>query len=315
MVAMKTTQPSSETAEGSRTGSMRRWRRLLGGISVLLGLYVGLCTLIAWETVRAKQHHLRHPTLEFEYESIVFTSADGTRLHGWFMPAKGRTRGVVVCCHGVDSTRLAMVEPARILHDAGYAVVLFDFRARGESEGTRCTLGYRETDDLLAAIAYAQGRSDVRGLPIGVLGESMGGAVALMGTARSPAVRCVIAESPFASLDHAVANHFGMLLGGVGPILGVPTRWIGERLIGISCVDVAPIREIGRIAPRPMLLIEDGADRLCPSAETRSLFGAAGAPKQIWTVPGADHIGAIITQPDEYARRITAFFDANLVDH
>jgi len=280
--------------------------------SLLLGLYVGLCALLAWETVRPKPDRLIRIPRNLGCQDVRFNSADGTRLSGWFVPATGTAKGVIICCHGVDSTRLAMLEPARILHNAGYAVLLFDFRARGESGGTRCTLGYRETDDLLAAIAYVQRRSDHRGLPIGVLGESMGGAVALMGTARSAAVRCVIAESPFAQLDHAVSNHFEMLMGPGGPILGVPTRWIGELLIGTSCTNVAPIREIGHIAPRPLLLIEDGADQLCPAAETRSLFAAAGANRQIWTVPGARHIGAIVTRPDEYAHHLSAFFAANL---
>jgi uncharacterized protein len=291
---------------------MKKAKRLFKIVVLLFGLYLGLCALLAWETVRAKPQSMARKPLDLRCEDIGFASADGTRLRGWFVPADGRVAGVVVCCHGVDSTRWAMVHAAHILHTAGFAVVLFDFRARGASGGTRSTLGYRETDDLLAAIAYAQHRLDLRGVPLGVLGESMGGAVALMGTARDRSVRCVVAESPFASLDHAVGNHFRMILGGFGPVLGVPTRWIGECLIGVRCRDIAPVREISKIAPRPLLLIEDEADRLCPKTETQSLFAAAGTPKDIWAVPGADHISARVVQPDEYARRLTAFFAAHL---
>ena len=280
----------------------------------LLGVCLGLCLFLAWDTVRAKPHRLtRTPNaLNMSYEKVTFTSTEGISLSGWFVPAMGKAKGVVVCCHGVDSTRLAMLPPTLILHKAGYDVLLFDFRARGESGGDRCTLGYHETDDLLAALAYVQSRPDTHALPLGVLGESMGGAVALMGTARSPAVRCVIAESPFASLDHAVAYHFHSILGGGGPLLGVPTRWLGERFIGKNCADIAPLREIGKIAPRPLLLIEDSEDELCPTAETQALFEAAGPQKQIWTVPRTGHIGAIETHSDEYARQIVTFFDANL---
>jgi len=290
------------------------WIRLIRSALLLCGLLMGMCLLLAWDTVRPKHQRMTYTPkdLNLPYEGVAFTSSDGTPLKGWFVPATGKAKGVVVCCHGVDSTRMAMLEPGHILHDAGYAVLLFDFRARGESGGDRCTLGYRETDDLLAAIAYVQSRPDMKRTPLGVLGESMGGAVALMGTARSPIVRCVIAESPFASLDHAVANHFHEILGGGGPILGAPTQWFGERLIGKSASDIAPLREIGVIAPRPLLLIEDSADRLCPTSETQALLQAAGDPKQVWTVAGADHVGAIDTQPDAYARHLVTFFNTHL---
>jgi fermentation-respiration switch protein FrsA (DUF1100 family) len=304
--------PSPTSARTRSTRGASRRKRMLALLLTLSGLYLYLCVLLAWETVKAKPMRMREKPPDLHCEDIRFSSADGVTLRGWLIPAAGRARGVVICCHGLDSTRLAMVTAARILHTARYAVLLFDFRARGESGGNRCTLGYRETDDLLAALAYARNRPDLRGLPLGVLGEAMGGAGALMGVARDPTVRCVVAESPFASLDHAVANHFQMLLGTGAPLLSLPTRWIGERLIGVNCRDVAPVRAIGRIAPRPLLLIEDSADRLCPSTETRALLAAAGPTATIWTVPGAEHIGARFTYPDEYAYRLTSFFNTNL---
>ena len=133
-----------------------------------------------------------------------------------------------------------------------------------------------------------------------------------MGTARCSDVKAVAVESPFARLDHAVDNHFREILGRSGPIVAAPARWIGERLIGRCCEDVSPVAEIGRIAPRPLLLIQDGSDVLCPPEETRALLDAAGSPKQFWTVDGAGHIGAEPAAHDEFARRLTTFFDAAL---
>lgn len=295
----------------------RYWtrRRIVRRLLLLFGLYLGLGAALAWATVRAKPHRLTvTPALyKMPFERVAFSSADGTRLSGWFVPVAKRTpHGVIVLCHGVDSTREGMLEDAALLHRHGYAALLFDFRGRGESGGSRCTLGYREVDDLLAAIGYVQARPDSRTLPLGVLGESMGGAVALMGTARCPAVRAVVAESAFARLEDAVDNHFHTVLGVFGPLLAFPTRCIGEQLIGCGCADIAPVQEIGRIAPRPVLLIEDSADRLCPPEEAQALLAAAGAPKQIWTVPGATHIMAQPTAPNEYEQRVIGFFDAAL---
>jgi len=273
---------------------------------------------IAWNTVRPKRS--RHETTplvyDLSYESVRFRSRDGVELSGWLLPTPdmyrphGRKppRGIVVLCHGVDSTRNAMLSVARMLHARGFATLLFDFRARGESGGNRCTIGFREVDDLLAALDFVRDRPDLSDLPVGVLGESMGGAVAIMGAARNPDVAAVVAESPFAVLTHALDNHFRSAFGPAGPILGAPARWIGERLIGCPCDNVAPLHEIPQISPRPILLIQDADDRLCPPAETQALMDAARIPKELWTVPDSGHIGARHVQPHEYQKRVAEFF-------
>lgn len=309
--------PSSKTDVRPELSPRKRSRRRVGMLLLLhFFAYLILCGRLAWETVRPKQHKLTEtPQVSgLIYENITFVTSDRLTLHGWLIPADGKPKGVIVCCHGVDSDRTDLLPTAAILHKAHYAVLLFDFRARGESEGKRCTLGYREVGDLLAAIDYIKLRPELTHVPLGLLGESMGGAVALMGAARCPDVKGVIAESPFARLDHAVNNHFRSVLGASAPLLAVPTRSIGQMLIGKSCADIAPIEEIARIAPRPLLLIEDGSDTLCPPEETQALLQAAGQPKSLWHVPGADHISAQNVTPAEYARRITQFFNTALAN-
>jgi len=284
-------------------------------VAVLLFFgYTGICAVLAWKSVKANPEKLTETPQRWHipYEDVTFQSADGTPLSGWYVPVKSHPKGVIILCHGVDGNRISMLPVAHMLHQHGYAALLFDFRARGQSGGTRCTLGYREVDDLLAAVQAVRARPDAKKLPMGVLGESMGGAVALIGTARCPDIRAVVAESPFASLDHAVANHFHSIIGIGGPFLGVPTRWIGEKLIGAHCEDIAPVHEIDRIAPRPVFLIQDEADTLCPKEETKELMAAAKKPKSLWTVRYAVHVNAKWVESGEYERRVTTFFDRNL---
>jgi len=288
--------------------------RVMRRLFLLFGLYLGMCAAIAWLSVYPHRGGVadRPGIGDIKFDNLTFHSADGTRLSGWFIPATRSPKGVVVLCHGVDGNRGGMLEPAMMLHKHGYAALVFDFRARGNSDGAHSTLGWKETDDLLAAIGAVKNRPDLRGLTIGVMGHSMGGAVALMGAARSSDVKAVIAESAFAQLDHAVHNHFSDIFGSIGPVFEYPSRWFGERLIGRSSTDISPVSVISRIAPRAVFLIQDSDDTLCPQSESRELFQACGEPKSLWIVPHARHIQAIYLQHDEFERRIVAFFDEHI---
>lgn len=307
-------EPTTSAPQTRRIVSARR--RIMAYLLLLFGIYLCLCAGIAWDTVRPKQfkHDQTPGKSKLPFDSVRFVSKDGTNLSGWFIPSPkpNAPRGVIVLCHGVDSTRTAMLWKAKVLNKHGYATLLFDFRGRGESGPSICTLGYRETDDLLAAIHYVQSRPDCRDVPLGVFGESQGGAVALMGTARAPQVRAVVSESPFAQLDHAVHNHFASLMGLATPVIEYPVRAMGELIIRRRCCNVSPVQEITRIAPRPILLIQDADDVLCPPAETRALLKAAGSNAQLWTVPNAGHIEAESVEPEEFEKRVVAFYDASL---
>src|SRR5579871_1014019 len=101
MILMQQTLSSSAPAAECRPRAAQRRRWLLRTMVVLSGLYLCLCVLLAWATVRAKPRSMRHKPLDLTCEDIGFTSADGTRLRGWFVPADGRAKGIVVCCHGV----------------------------------------------------------------------------------------------------------------------------------------------------------------------------------------------------------------------
>src|SRR5580698_7382928 len=90
------------------------------------------------------------PPSDLPIRSVDFDGVEGARLRGWFLPAD-RPRAVVVLMHGVRANRLQMLDRARFLHRAGYAVLLYDSRAHGESTGRAITFGYLESRDARIA--------------------------------------------------------------------------------------------------------------------------------------------------------------------
>jgi uncharacterized protein len=76
--------------------------------------------------------------------------------------------------------------------------------------------------------------------------------------------------------------------------------------------DVRPVAVIGKISPRPIFIIHGLADTLVPPDNSKRNFAAAGEPKEIWWVPGAEHVRSIDVAPAEYKSRVVQFFTQSL---
>jgi fermentation-respiration switch protein FrsA (DUF1100 family) len=169
-------------------------------------------------------------------------------------------------------------------------------------------VGPLELRDLETAIAYLKKTKPDETRRLGIYGHSLGAAVAIVGAARHPELEAVIAESPFCRTTLTVAR-FARLFYGIPafPFMTLALFLAGLRL-GVSIRSFAPIEEIGKIAPRPLLLIHAERDLRMPLENMRELFAAAGEPKELWIVPGADHGEPWMVAKEEFERRIVGFF-------
>lgn len=242
--------------------------------------------------------------------AVRFSSADGIGLVGRYLDR--RAEATVVVCHGWPGNKDDMRGLAEALADGGFNVLAFDFRSWGESAAGPVTLGHRETQDILGAVAFA--RAEHAGHPhrIGIFGLSMGGAASLTAAAACPEIEAVVADSSYSRLDRAIGGVLRSLWGPAAPVFYAPTRWAGERLIGTPMPDVAPVRAIERISPRPVLIIHGTRDWLVDVREARTLYHAAGGPKELWLVEGAGHGRTRRMAPAEYDRRVVGFFRQHL---
>jgi fermentation-respiration switch protein FrsA (DUF1100 family) len=292
---------------------------LIGTLSTLVGTFGGALS-IAYYVV----NRLTRPAVPsgintyfftpFEFgvtfEAVEFPAAGGEHLvQGWFLPQEG-TRRVIVLCPGYRRHKSDVLGMAVHFWRGGYQVLLFDFYGHGHAWGKPVTLGHREVKDFLGALDYVDQR--VPGASIGVMGYSMGAAVSIMGVARRPQVRALVADSPFARHWDVVGDHLRR-------VVRLPTQpfvFLADRLMGLRAGyrfhEVEPLREVARIAPRPLLLIHGLNDLTIAPRESERLYAAAGEPKELWLVEGAGHCGAYFEDRDGYCRRISAFFERYL---
>jgi dipeptidyl aminopeptidase/acylaminoacyl peptidase len=241
------------------------------------------------------------------YEEVTFPSRDGLTLRGWFIPAL-EARGTVVFCHGHAGSMDPDVKYAPAFHEGGYNVLMFDFRGHGRSQGQHVSMGYYERQDLLGAVDYLQSRGIDR---VGVLGFSMGGAVAMATAPHTEAIRAVISDGGFARLSDAVTVGVRKrgLPGSLASLVGYLILWLMGLRLGCSLSEADPIRWADKIAPRALFIIQGALDPFVTVEEARELYAAAGEPKDIWIVPEAGHRQADRHYPREYHQRVLASFD------
>jgi alpha-beta hydrolase superfamily lysophospholipase len=245
------------------------------------------------------------------YDEVEFQSRDGIRLSGWFIPCPG-ARSCIVLCHGFPNNRSEMLPWVRMLRETDAHLLLFDFRAMGLSDGATCSIGYEEVNDLLGAVDYLGSRADVEGLPIGVFGLSMGGAVAIMSAARDDRIAAVASHGAYATLDRAIKQRSRLFLGPFHGALHGPVKWWGRRWSTIDPALVSPLDVIGSISPRPVLLMHGGRDRITNPADSRDLYEAAGEPKAFHRMRRSWHVRIHRSEQVRYERELVRFFRARL---
>ncbi len=249
-------------------------------------------------------------------EEVEFRSPeDNTAIRGWFFPAAGGTPApALVLCHGIWTGRRECLPWALRFSQAGYNVLCFDFRAHGDSAGRFISVGHGETLDVLGAVGWLRTRPEVDRRRIGLLGFSMGGAAAIQAAARCQDIAAVAADSAYASFIEAVRYSFHV----VGrlphyPFAPLALYW-AKRIVQVDPHALRPVDSIGRIAPRPVLLVHGGADLVVPVDHARLLFQAADEPKDLWIEPGVGHVGARDKDPDAYVARVESFFQQAFAD-
>jgi len=246
--------------------------------------------------------------LRFEDAGVV--TADGLSLVGWYVPS---TNGAaILAVHGYKADRGELLNDAQMLARHGYGVLLASIRAHDLSDGTLITFGQHEMKDLAAWFAWLRTRPDVDPRRIGVLGNSMGGTLGIRFAAEQPGIAALVAHSAFSSLTDTLETSVRFFTG-LPPFPFVPLiTFFAEREAGFSVDEVDAKRWIPKIAPRPVFILQGGADVVISKASGERLYQAAGEPKELWFEPKVGHASFDGALPGEYERRVTAFFDKYL---
>jgi len=213
---------------------------------------------------------------------------------------------VVVVLHGVGGNKQWSLVPARMLRSLGYGVLVFDFRAHGDSGGSTVTYGMREALDVKAAHEWLVRRQP--GVTLFALGYSMGGAALLSAAGETPLFSKLVVDSTFSRMPQVAERStlavFGPLRTPVWHLARL-LAWVGY---GVDFAENQPGACVPAIVSRSALLVIHCAeDRIVPVSEAEELSAKAEGTAELWRLSGCGHVGALTTDAG-YRERVGRFF-------
>ncbi len=228
-------------------------------------------------------------------KQISFTS-HGQKIYGMLhLPDGEKKHPAVIMYHGFTGQRVEphrlFVKTARRLMAEGMAVLRFDFRGSGESEGDfRDMTISGEIDDALTAIDFMRQQPEVDANRLGLVGLSMGGCVAASVVGRTPRIKTLV-------LWAAIAQVAELFPRGVGAERVAEWRRVGEldfggMVLGKGFLDdlpnIDPLRDLPQFKGTS-LIIHGGADVVVPVSEAHVYHRRFGNHSALHIIGEADH--------------------------
>lgn len=271
----------------------------------VLGLVGGL--MLSWVAgsfmVRGQASEV--PPAEAPARDLRIRSSDGLTLAATYWPGRRPNSPAILVLHGVKASRASTAPTAAWLHGLGYAALTVDFRGHGGSDMAARSFGLREAADARSAFDWLKRRQG--GAPVAVIGNSLGGAAALLGSSGPLPADTLILQAVYPDIRRAIHNRIADRLGaGPATLLEPLLSFQSRPRFGAWPGDLSPLEALRRY-PGPVFVLGGEEDRYTPPDETRALFAAAPGAKSLWIVPGRGHAAMGELADQAYRSRVASF--------
>jgi fermentation-respiration switch protein FrsA (DUF1100 family) len=238
---------------------------------------------------------------QFSPEDIYFKTSDGLTLHGWFFQtANPEAHATILVLHGNAENLSTHVNSVLWLIKEGFNLFIFDYRGYGKSQGSPSIKGVHLDAEAALNALLSMPRVDKQ--RVLVLGQSIGGAIAVYTVAHTPykdRIAALVIESAFSSYRLIAREKLAQFF------ITWPFQYPLSYLVSDS---YSPIKWIRKVSCVPVLIIHGDKDPVVPMHHGEMLYEAARDPKEFWetTVPGHVTSFADARVRDKLVRYLTA---------
>jgi pimeloyl-ACP methyl ester carboxylesterase len=293
---------------------LKRWLvRLMIGIAVFVVFVLFVLFPVAGSfLITNSRFRFREPgpktpdAVGLSVTDVAFTSSDGIPLRGWWN-AGDPAMPVIIFVHGLNRSRLELLERGADSSRRGYGVLLFDLRNHGESGRAYTTIGIFESRDVCAASKLVRDKAGSR--PQILWGVSMGASSAILAAKQCPGFAAIVSDSSFLSFRDTVAHHLGL-------IFRLPGFPIANLIVAITSMRMGFDPDDGDVEAAihqinlPIMFITGDADRRMPPALAEQMYKASpNRLKELLIVAGARHGEAFAADRQNYLNSVYRFLE------
>ncbi len=266
------------------------------------------------EIVRADYLKTNHPSFSDNISDgklLRYDSYDNKKLTAYITYSKTEdAKGTILLIHGIRSKKEQFIQMSEQLANQGFHAVAIDLRAHGQSEGTHCTFGVKEKKDISALIDVLENKEHIN-LPIGVWGQSLGGAIGLQVMALDNRIDFGVIESTFADFTVITNDYFKQYLGFNNKSFSKYLTQRAGKIAGFDPNEARPIIHCENIH-QPILLVHGQNDRRINIDYAKSNYQSLGSKdKTFIEIAGADHVDVWEVGGKEYIEKVFTFFLEN----
>lgn len=246
--------------------------RLIPAICLLL--VITGCTNLFFQPTRALV--VNPSKFGIEYQDVYFKSVDDLNLHGWWFPAQGESKALLVFLHGNGENISTHSAAVYWLTQHQYDVFIFDYRGYGLSQGIP-DMDMAMTD-IYQALAYARKRNTV-GNKLFVMGQSLGASMGIYTISQKPDdIDGVIFVSPFSDYRDITRKMLA------GSWLTWAFQWPLSYTVSNK---YRPLDYVQRLPKIPILFLYSNKDRVIPPQQVKDLYEMSNEPRYIEQVQGS----------------------------
>lgn len=254
-----------------------------------------------------------------EAEHFFVETDDGLKISAYKVDVD-KPKAIIICMSGIHNPSATIFfGHARFFKEHGYATILFDMRAHGESDGDMICLGYKEYLDAKAIVQYIKDDSVYKNVPIVVFGLSMGGATAINSIGEIPEIDGLISLSAYSSWEEV----FYELMAYQSPVFlakmvkpFVPLVLFTKYRVNIW--SIKPVKEIRKLGDRPALLMHSREDSQVPYSNFERILSHSPSHVETFVRDGDIHsIAESFSEPEKdtvYVMKVLGFLDKHFSD-